>query len=255
MSGKLIGRVYDIRLPHDEQAIMIALADHGNDFGEHIHPSVDYLAWKTEYDRRNVQRILRKLEDKQLLIPVAFARGGRGRATEYEMHLENGEPKAPFERHTKDGATTALSDDEHENSGADAALSIKKDGATTAVSLEDTKGRHLIHKRAASHTQKGGISYTKGGTHATPTVLEPLYEPSEETAHTRDTPFFEKKSGEPEPDSDPEAESPPVARRPPYDDRAFRRWALAQTGGWANLAPKRLDLMMSEYCRVKGIPS
>lgn len=96
MSGKLVGQVYDLDLPHNEQSIMLALADHGHDDGSHIHPSVSYLAWKTGYTDRQVQTILRRLEAKGLIEPVAYATGGRGKATEYQMHIERGVKKSPY---------------------------------------------------------------------------------------------------------------------------------------------------------------
>ena len=221
---------------------MIALADHGNDFGEHIHPSIDYLAWKTGYHRRNVQKILRKLEELQLLIPVAYEQGGRGLATVYEMHLENGTAKPPFqrrERRKKDGASATVSDG-------------RKDGASATHSEKPAQRVASHTQRVASHTQRVASHTQKGGMGATPTVREPLIEPSENPAHTRVSLLTEKNVDAADPD--PEAEPPLVPRRPPYDDRAFRRWALSQTGGWMNLSPKRLDLMMDRYCREKGIP-
>ena len=198
MSGKLVGKVYDIYLPHDQQAIMIALADHGNDFGEHIHPSIDYLAWKTGYHRRNVQKILRKLEELQLLIPVAYEQGGRGLATVYEMHLENGTTKPPFkrrERPKKDGVNATVSDGQ-------------KDGDVTTLSEKSAKRVASHTQRVASHTQRVASHTQKGGVGATPTVIEPSYEPSEEPAPI-------SRSRKNEEAADPEPDPPPFRAAPP----------------------------------------
>ena len=198
MSGKLVGKVYDIYLPHDQQAIMIALADHGNDFGEHIHPSIDYLAWKTGYHRRNVQKILRKLEELQLLIPVAYEQGGRGLATVYEMHLENGTTKPPFqrrERPKKDGVSATVSDGQ-------------KDGDMTTLSEKSAKRVASHTQRVASHTQRVASHTQKGGVGATPTVIEPSYEPSEEPAPI-------SRSRKNEEAAEPEPEPPPFRAAPP----------------------------------------
>ena len=198
MSGKLVGKVYDIYLPHDQQAIMIALADHGNDFGEHIHPSIDYLAWKTGYHRRNVQKILRKLEELQLLIPVAYEQGGRGLATVYEMHLENGTTKPPFkrrERPKKDGFNATVSDGQ-------------KDGDVTTLSEKSAKRVASHTQRVASHTQRVASHTQKGGVGATPTVIEPSYEPSEEPAPI-------SRSRKNEEAAEPEPEPPPFRAAPP----------------------------------------
>ena len=99
MSGRLMGQVWEIELPAPEQAVMLALADHGSDyphiwgFGYNIFPSVELLAWKTGKTERQIQRILRTLEKMRVIVPVAYATGGRGKATKYEMHLENGAHK------------------------------------------------------------------------------------------------------------------------------------------------------------------
>ena len=191
MSGKLVGKVYDIYLPHDQQAIMIALAEVVSMIGEHIHPSIDYLAWKTGYHRRNVQKILRKLEELQLLIPVAYEQGGRGLATVYEMHLENGTTKPPFqrrERPKKDGVSATVSDGQ-------------KDGDMTTLSEKSAKRVASHTQRVASHTQKGGVG-------ATPTVIEPSYEPSEEPAPI-------SRSRKNEEAAEPEPEPPPFRAAPP----------------------------------------
>lgn len=96
MSAKLMGEVWALELDHARQAVMLALADHGHDDGSSIHPSVDYLAWKTGYERRQVQRILKRLVKDELLEPVGDTTGGRGLANEYQMRLEKGVKKTPW---------------------------------------------------------------------------------------------------------------------------------------------------------------
>ena len=81
MSALLMGLVWSIELAPPEQAVMLALADHGKDDGTDIYPSVELLAWKTGKTVRQIQRILRSLENKRLIVAVAFAGGGRGHAT------------------------------------------------------------------------------------------------------------------------------------------------------------------------------
>lgn len=143
MSGKLVGQVYDLDLPHNEQSIMLALADHGHDDGSHIRPSVGYLAWKTGYTERQVQTILRRLESKGLIEPVAYATGGRGKATEYQMHIERGAKKAPYVPPKGEGIASPYSDAKGE-----------------AISSPYEKGEVL--KRVKSDAQKGEVSRGKG---------------------------------------------------------------------------------------------
>lgn len=97
MSGKLMGQVFELDVSHGEQSVLLAMADHGNDDGTGIFPGVLRLAWKTGYSERQVQNILRSLEAKGLIVPVAYAQGGRGKSTEYKMCLENGVKKPPFD--------------------------------------------------------------------------------------------------------------------------------------------------------------
>jgi hypothetical protein len=102
MSGKLMGGVYEIELSHGQQAILLACADHGQDDGSDIFPSVDRLAWKTGYDRRNVQRIMRQLEAVGVLVQVAQAT--RRHPTEYRIDLSAGTAKSPFVAKGQDAA-------------------------------------------------------------------------------------------------------------------------------------------------------
>lgn len=143
MSGKLVGQVYDLDLPHNEQSIMLALADHGHDDGSHIHPSVPYVAWKTGYTERQVQTILRRLEAKGLIEPVAYATGGRGKATEYQMHIERGTMKPPYRPTKGEDITSPYPDDKGE-----------------VMASPYQKGEVL--KRVKSATQKGEVSRAKG---------------------------------------------------------------------------------------------
>ena len=108
MSAKLMGAVWDLKLSHGKQFLLLALADHAHDDGTRCFPSVEYLAWKTGYDRRHVQRILRDLEDDRLINPVGCRGGGRGQVTEYVIDLSAGEKKAPFRDRGSPGSPTSL---------------------------------------------------------------------------------------------------------------------------------------------------
>jgi len=143
VSGKLVGQVYDLDLPHNEQSIMLALADHGHDDGSHIHPSVSYLAWKTGYTDRQVQTILRRLEAKGLIEPVAYATGGRGKATEYQMHIERGVKKSPYVPPKGEAITSPYPDAKGE-----------------VIASPYEKGE--VSKRVKSGAQKGEVSRRKG---------------------------------------------------------------------------------------------
>lgn len=92
-----MGAVWDLDLSHPRQSVMLALADHAHDDGTHCYPGVPYIAWKTGYTERNVTRILADLEEDGLIEAVAGKSGGYGNHTEYEIHIEKGDKKTPFQ--------------------------------------------------------------------------------------------------------------------------------------------------------------
>ncbi len=106
MSGKLSGAVWEIELSGSKQQVMLALADHAHDDGTKCYPGIPYLAWKTGYSERHVKRLLRELEEDELILPVAHEKGGRGHATEYEIHLEKGAKKPPYVKGDKSERVT-----------------------------------------------------------------------------------------------------------------------------------------------------
>lgn len=98
MSVKVMAEVWALDLPVGEMIVLLALADHAHDDGSKCFPGVNYLAWKTCTDRRSVQRNLRRLESKHLILPVSSMLGGRGHATEYRIFTRKGVTKSPFVR-------------------------------------------------------------------------------------------------------------------------------------------------------------
>jgi hypothetical protein len=74
-------------LDTNEKAVLGALADHGNDEGESIYPSMPRLMWKTSLTERGVQQILLRLYEKKLVKKVVE---GGGRITNHwEIDVDN----------------------------------------------------------------------------------------------------------------------------------------------------------------------
>ncbi|MBA3824523.1 MAG: helix-turn-helix domain-containing protein [Ktedonobacterales bacterium] len=97
MSALLMGRVWGYLFQsRAERDIVLALADHAHDDGTSIYPSILNLAWKTELSERQVQRILRSLEERGIIIAVANEEGGRGKKTEWNLYLDQANPKPVF---------------------------------------------------------------------------------------------------------------------------------------------------------------
>lgn len=95
MSYKLVDQVYSLKLTRPEQAVLVCVCRRAGDDGTGAHPSADTIAWELDYDERHVRRLLNQLESAGILVAVAYGKGGAGRATEWEVHLEMGIPKDP----------------------------------------------------------------------------------------------------------------------------------------------------------------
>ena len=68
MSIKLMSLVYESGLDKSLKAIALAYADHAQDDGTNIYPSVAHTAWKTGYSERTVQRLTKELVDSGVLV-------------------------------------------------------------------------------------------------------------------------------------------------------------------------------------------
>jgi hypothetical protein len=95
MSIKLMGQVWECQFTKAEQSVMLAMADHAQDDGSKCFPSVDRIAWKTDYSARQVQRTIKELCGRGIL--VAVHKAGRARAVEYRIDLKQAEPKPEFQ--------------------------------------------------------------------------------------------------------------------------------------------------------------
>ncbi len=80
-----------------EMLLALALADHADDDGTHIFPSVKHLAAKTRQSERSVQYQLRKMEASGWLQLVNHVQGGKGHAREYRINPDwvKGQPLPP----------------------------------------------------------------------------------------------------------------------------------------------------------------
>ncbi|VWC53724.1 gp60 [Burkholderia aenigmatica] len=103
MSVKVMTAVFE-RYPEGggEMLLALALADHADDDGTHIFPSVSTMAAKTRQSERAVQYQLAKMQETGWLILVRPGRGGRkgGMPAEYRISTEwiKGEEIAPISK-------------------------------------------------------------------------------------------------------------------------------------------------------------
>lgn len=89
-----MGAIFELDIPASEKLVLLAIADHARDDGTGCYASVDSLARKTSQSRRGVQKILRRVKQRILLVVTGHPK--RGRATEYRIALENSERHSLF---------------------------------------------------------------------------------------------------------------------------------------------------------------
>ena len=88
-----MSQVWEKQVDHPEQAILLALADHADDDGSSVYPSVEYIAWKTGYSARQVRRIQNGLREQGVLVVV---QASPGRTVEHRLNLTVLPQKAAF---------------------------------------------------------------------------------------------------------------------------------------------------------------
>lgn len=96
MSVRLMGEVWGLDVDHARLLILLALADHADDKGRNIYPSLNLVAWKTGYSKRQVRSVVRGLREEGALIVVK--RASWHRPTHYRLDLGKLPQKAPLER-------------------------------------------------------------------------------------------------------------------------------------------------------------
>lgn len=100
MSWPLMEAVCDLALPDGEWRILMLLAKHANHDGTNARPGIARLVRVSGKAERTVQTILRTLEQKGLIVPTAYRKGGREHVTVYRLTLsapdERVQPAAPF---------------------------------------------------------------------------------------------------------------------------------------------------------------
>lgn len=92
MSGKIMGKVWDLALPHNQLLVLLALADHADHEGHNVYPSLGLVAWKTGYSEQQVRRVIRSLVDDGILIVTSR---NPGKPNRYSIDVSAGKLKTP----------------------------------------------------------------------------------------------------------------------------------------------------------------
>ena len=95
MSVSLMSAVWKAELPPTVKSVALALADHGNDEGYRVYPSVGLIAWKTGLSTRAVQRAIAWLVASGVLEPLS-GQGGGATSVRYRMHVERLPQRLPY---------------------------------------------------------------------------------------------------------------------------------------------------------------
>lgn len=105
MSSKIMGMVWDYDLDHAQQLVLLAMADHADHAGNNVYPSIGYLAWKTGYSARQVQRVINKLVELGAVECLTM----RGKPTSaphhYKVTLENLPLKKDYQQKVRQNVT------------------------------------------------------------------------------------------------------------------------------------------------------
>lgn len=95
LSISLMADVWRRTCTHAQQSILLALVDHGDDFGGRIYPSYAYLAWKTQYSARQVMRVIGELIELGVLKKVERGNSHK-KSNRYTVNLAKLPLKLPF---------------------------------------------------------------------------------------------------------------------------------------------------------------
>lgn len=146
MSVKVMSAVFE-RYPvgGGEMILALALADHAEDDGSRVFPSIESLMVKTRQARRTVQYQLRRMEETGWLILVNSGNGGRNQHREYRINfdwIKGGELPDPENK----GANNAPLDQE-DNSAESAPFNDDEKGASddTKGAIQSMKGCNRVH--------------------------------------------------------------------------------------------------------------
>jgi hypothetical protein len=94
VSVKQMALVWELDLAPNKRLVLLAYADHADEHGNNVFPSLARIAHKTGYSRDQVRRISRELNDDQLMELVAPATSTK--PAEYSLTLERGSKLPPL---------------------------------------------------------------------------------------------------------------------------------------------------------------
>lgn len=97
MSIAYMDNVWKLSIPPHHAWILMALADHADDTGENIFPSIARIAWKTGLSSRQVRRTMSELRECGLIEVYDYKESG---TRVYRLNFEKAQKKSPFKSKT-----------------------------------------------------------------------------------------------------------------------------------------------------------
>lgn len=131
MSVKVMGKVWDLDLPHNKLIVLLAMADHADHEGNNVFPSQGLVAWKTGYSIDQVRRIQRALVKDSLLKVESNA---PGKPIKYSIDLTMGKLKEPY---TPSIAMQDLAKSKTLHNDAPPTPSIAMQDPTPSIAMQD----------------------------------------------------------------------------------------------------------------------
>lgn len=171
-----MARVFELDVPSVEKLVLLAMADHARDDGTGCYPSMGGLARKTSQSRRGVQLIVRRLERKGLLTATFISNGGRGKATEYRISLENMGQKALNFR----GESPPDSSRSSEGGSANGVRSSSANGVRSTRGTECEQEGPLLRTGFAGSANDSARNCERGSHESLGTIIEPSRNEDEE---------------------------------------------------------------------------
>jgi len=93
VSAKIMGKAWDLALPHNQLLVLLAMADHADHEGNNVYPSLGLVAWKTGYSEQQVRRVIRSLVSTGILSVVEKI---PGRTIKYRIDTSKGKQKEEY---------------------------------------------------------------------------------------------------------------------------------------------------------------
>ncbi len=159
--------------------VLQVLAEHADKHGRGARPSVMRLRYRTGYERRTIQRALRRLEEAGLI----KATGRHGDVTVYALALHVKRPDSDWtELLEEEEADKAAAKERQRRARARRAAAVTHSNAVTVTDLDDVTAQDVTHSNDERHAlEERDVTHSESGRHAlnaAVTVSEPSSQPS-----------------------------------------------------------------------------